>query len=409
MTAQFAATARKRVVRLLILAVLVTGGMATIAPASAQPVCPDGKIWSGGEGRCVDLKDNLPDGAPQRPGTPAAAESGVAAGTPTGQSRANDATLRAGEASNGFALFSKGCPAGFDTRAADRETLFATCTESVGDVKASLTIHAEAFNDYSYAPPDNGGARWAEILPPGDYAVSQSVPPAYGGPATMICYQSDQYATANTRFDLATDVVSFVLLDLQPGEYWYCHSFLVAKPVAEITLYVRGCPENYDIYTKGPDELQAACTGSFEGTEFRLTHPTAGISLAQTSSFSAASFVAVPAGQVRVKESMPNGYGVPVVFCQVRGPQGQTTEQYDKFDVGNDASIGLGMDQFEFVACDFFQAPGGQPIIDGPTLQDQGIPLQLDPGAAASPAAQPSPSVAPAAVQAGTVGLRLHG
>ena len=152
----------------------------------------------------------------------------------------------------------------------------------------------------------------------------------------------------------------------QPGSNWYCASYLVADATGETLVWVFGCPASYDIHTKGPEQLKADCTGQFEGVEFVLTHPIDGISNAYTSTFSIASFVKVSPGQVRLAEVMPSGYGVPVVFCQVRGPDGQTTEQYDRFDVGNDASIGLGMDELEFVACDFFQAPGGQ-TVDGAT------------------------------------------
>lgn len=71
------------------------------------------------------------------------------------------------------------------------------------------------------------------------------------------------------------------------------------------------------------------------------------------------------------------------MFCQVRGPDGQTTEQYDVSNVANDASIQLGMDELEFVGGDSFQAPGGRAV----AVPANSINAELPAATAAAPEA----------------------
>jgi len=437
MTSPLFMATRKRRIHLLLLAVLITGCLAAIgplvrAPVVAQPLCLDGKVWNAEAEECVALGDQQLAEEPQPTAIPAPTETtppteipaptqpiaptdappstvtSVVTDMPTpsatsvATSIASDAgDLRVRDATVGFVIYSRGCPSGFDPRTADQATLANTCSSFVGDVLFSLTVNGEVVGSAT-SPEGVGGAVFG-LVPPGDFAISQSVPPGFSGPAVVVCEQAGDGADGYTKYTFSQDGGAFVLPDVQPDTDWYCRSFLVAKPNAEITVYVFGCPENYAIYTKGPDELKADCTGQFEGTEFVLLHPSDGVSHATTSSSSTASFVNVSAGQVRLQEAMPNGYGVPVVFCQVSGPAGQTTEQYDKYNVGNDASIGLGMDELEFVGCDFFQAPGGQPVDTSNGLKNQGFPVQFGPNtapAAASPANQDPPLGTPVADEA---------
>jgi len=421
MTTRCTTRTRDPHLHLLMLVFMIIGSVAPIvlfggATVAAQPLCLDGKVWSEEAQACVDPLEaqpveELPVQEPQPSEPPAPSETPVPteAPAPTDASAATEAAaptdvsaetgtpsgdsdLRTGGPPAALYVTSFKCPATFDPHSADQAARRSTCPLIEQEIVYSLTIDG-VVNSAQVVASNMGGARWGTV-PAVDFAVSQSVPPGYTGPATIFCQQGAAPNASGTTFTFTHDGGSF-LLQVRPGETWYCSSFLVAQPQSEITVYVNGCPEGYDIYTKGPDELKAECTGDFEGLEFVLVHPADGVSHAITNQFSMLTFENVPAGQVRLQEYMPNGYGVPVVFCQVSGPSGQTFEQYDKVNVANNASIGLGMDELEFAGCDFFQAPGGQPVVDD-GYRDPGFPVQ---GSGGQFARSDDPSGTPASGQ----------
>ena len=278
----------------------------------------------------------------------------------------------------GLHIFTYQCPDSFAAYSSDYASLASTCAQNTPGI--SFTIQVNGGQGTTLTTAGSPPYIFSPDLPAGDMTIQEVVPQGYGEPI-VYCYVVREGQVMREWAQYPVSGNSVQVPGLISPDITYCGWFNVpTDATGEIMVFVFGCPENYDIYTKGPDELKADCTQQFEGTEFILTHPTDGISHAYTSSFSTASFVNIAPGQVRLQEIMPTGYGVPVVFCQVRGPDGQTTEQYDKFNVSNNASIGLGMDQLEFVACDFFQASGGQAVdLETGSGSQQGFPSASTP------------------------------
>ncbi|MDQ3655915.1 MAG: hypothetical protein M3457_12655 [Chloroflexota bacterium] len=422
MTAPAIGRATGRRNNLLMLASLVIAIVASFAPgpgqsAAAQPLCLDGKVWSEEAQSCVDLAEaqpveDLPLQEPQpaeipvptevivptdisvedeeTPPTDQPAPTDVSDGTET---PGGDSDLRSGGLSSLY-MFQRACPVGFDPRTADQATLWATCGGFSGEVVYSLTVDGKVFGSaMSPAMP----AMFSDV-PPGDFTVSQSAPPGYTGPAVLSCYEYGYSiphpSTVRMLFPDGVDGGSFVLQDVQPNTPWWCDSYLVPITTGGITAYVFECPAGIDMYTSEPEDLKANCDPYLENVQFELEYSDL-VSASSTNTLGRTTYKDVPPGAYRLRERMPNNYGVPVVFCTVTGPSGQTLENYDRFDVSNTASIGLGMDALENVACDFFMAPSGQayedpgfppqglvpgdngtPVVGEPSLQDPGFPVQ---------------------------------
>jgi hypothetical protein len=388
-------------IHLLMLMIMIIGSVAPIAlsggaPVAAQPLCLEGKVWSEEAQACVDLVEaqpveDLPLQEPQPTEVPAPTEAivpteipaeveepqPVEAPAPTEASDATetpggDSDLRSGGLST-LSMFQWACPAGFDPRTADQATLWATCFPETAEVVYSLTVDGTVFGS---AISPTMPASFSNV-PPGDFTISQSAPPGYTGAAVLWCHRYG-YSPQMLLPD-GNDGGSFVLQDVQPDTAWWCDSYLVPVTTGGITAYVFDCPAGFNIYAQEPEDLKANCAPYLRNIQFELEYSDL-VSASSTNTLGRTTYSDVPPGAYRLRVRMPDNYGLPVVFCQVRGPDGQTLENYDRFDVSNTASIGLGMDALESVACDFFMAPGGQ------AYEDPGFPPQgLVPGDNATP------------------------
>ena len=80
-----------------------------------------------------------------------------------------------------------------------------------------------------------------------------------------------------------------------------------------------------------------------------------------------ASFRGLSPGPLRVREVIPQGFGVPLVFCTVSGPQGQTIKARDLELIGNNYYVSVEMvPPGSSVLCEFFNVPGDTPKFDSP-------------------------------------------
>jgi hypothetical protein len=106
---------------------------------------------------------------------------------------------------------------------------------------------------------------------------------------------------------------------------------------ATITAYAFDCPASLDIYVTEPDDLRANCAPHLTNLQFELDHDGA-ISSSSTNTLGYTTYSNVSEGEYRLRIVLPEGSALPVVFCTVRGPSGQTLENYDRFDVSNAGS-----------------------------------------------------------------------
>jgi hypothetical protein len=149
---------------------------------------------------------------------------------------------------------------------------------------------------------------------------------------------------------------------------------------ATITAYAFDCPASLDIYVTEPDDVRASCAPHLTNIQFELDHDGV-ISNSSTNTLGYTTYSNVREGQYRLRIVLPEGSGLPVVFCTVRGPSGQTLENYDRFDVSNTASIGLNVNALAVTACDFFLPATAADLSTGDSglLDPENIPLIRDP------------------------------
>ncbi len=229
-------------------------------PVAAQPLCLNGRIWSEEAQSCVDMAEEPEPAEPivEDPATVAVETPAEVMETPATDEEAqstetaapletsaatevppDDGGPRSGSLS-ALSMFQRACPAGLDPRTADQETLWSMCGTYSGEVVYSLTVDGDVFGSaMSPMMPAIFGS-----VPPGDFAVSQSVPPGYTGPALVTCRTQGAPLTSVTRIDFAVgnDGGAFLLQDVPPNTYWQCESYLVPITTGDITAYVFEMP-----------------------------------------------------------------------------------------------------------------------------------------------------------------------
>ena len=371
---------RHRARTVFVLFVLLFGSLNSVAtlPANAQPLCLDGKIWDADAEECVDM-DEVEDQADQDDQTAEPTEEDIQDSEDSDDetdvtdseesdgvedssdepSEDSDDDLR-GDKDKGTAtiyLFARACPTDFDPIAADESSRQATCTVFVGGAEYDLIVVGVGLN---FATTDDTGApvEFGAVPIDREFTITHESVPAFSGPAVVQCSNSADASIPAYEYTFSSEGGSFSIPGLNANDVWDCTSYFIPITTGEITAYVYDCPAGTDIQTTEPDVMLDTCNPYLQNIQFELDLDGL-ISSSSTNTLGSTTYVSVPPGQYRLMIDLPDGYGLPVVFCTVRGPNGQTIENYDRFDVSNVGSIGLDMDALENTACDFFLAPSG--------------------------------------------------
>ena len=208
------------------------------------------------------------------------------------------------------------CPAGFDAYSADIYELAANCHEDPGTV--NFTVTSGAYNQTAAA---TGGGNYASFsdVPSGSLTVTEALPDGYGVPVV--------YCKVEIELDL-TDVVPTYQASVGSDSTINRLDRQWAPAVVRLVQ----CPRRIDCWwpstsmparlasmptTADEYELAANCHEDPGTVPFTVT--SGGYSETKNASGGGnyASFPAVPAGSVTVTETLPDGYGMPVVYCKV--------------------------------------------------------------------------------------------
>jgi hypothetical protein len=117
-----------------------------------------------------------------------------------------------------------------------------------------------------------------------------------------------------------------------------------------------------NIYDSGPETLQASCTTLMSDIEFILIHNPDGVYLPIDPGTAPAVFYPLGQGTGDVRMGAPAGIGLPNVYCQTTGRQGQTLSAYDWVYVSIYASFDVSIPDAASIYCDVFVVNGGIPV-----------------------------------------------
>jgi hypothetical protein len=358
-----------------------------VRPTIAQPFCVGETIWDAEAGACVELASPTPSvpapsptsTVPEEPDAVATEDDGSSSdegqdddgsedetsedisGNPTA-TMLPDETGDPRQKSHGYpmalSLFTFECPWNLDIANVSQVVRRDTCGEFLGGATYSLDIDGFGYGP-AISPNGTGGTGWSE-LDPGLATILITPPANFTNPPAVYCWTSKLVADPpiETSYTGINGLGGFQL-QLAPDDIWYCSAYFRAAAAGSITLDVRRCPDGMDIYNTTPSMLADTCLASASGLEFMLFHDRAGVSIAYTSPTSKAIFYRIEPGTGRIRMSPPPGTGLPVVYCETVGPQGQTFSQYDWVYTAIDASFDVEFANDQTTFCDVFIVTGG--------------------------------------------------
>jgi len=218
----------------------------------------------------------------------------------------------------------------------------------------------------------NGGGFWSTNLPAGEYRIIARYNDQYKPPfAACYAWRNDQDQPVVQIGPQQLPISGEIIMPNVPAVANITCRFnyipiLETAVTADLIAYT--CPQHVvDEFILNYRDLVLLCGLPGEEVEMQLVHSN-GVAN-QFTHLGLASFDAVPAGSISVREVIPEGYGVPLVYCMVTGPEGQTIKQQDLEIIGNNYYVTVdNIPPGSNVICEFFNVPGETPEFDGPPV-----------------------------------------
>ena len=240
------------------------------------------------------------------------------------------------------------CPEGFDPNSSDEEYMN-TCTEALDGIAFVAT------SDLGIAVLDTvGGTVGFGGFPAGtNVEIQEETPEEYDDSPYVICEYGD-----GDWGDVGAQAGVFEVYFAGSGETVVCHVFNFhgedEREDNEIDIWKWFCPEG-----TSPDQTLdwygENCTEEHDGVDFKVTSDL-GIAVQETSG-GQVQFDGLPAGTAGIQETIPDGFGAPVVFCATENSLWQLFDaptghwEYDFLDDGVS----------EILTCWVFNLPGDRP------------------------------------------------
>jgi hypothetical protein len=244
----------------------------------------------------------------------------------------------------------------------------------------------------------NGQAIWGPVAA-GPVTVTETIPQGYGQPV-VLCEAGDG---TFVNYQVTDGAISH---ELMAHTILVCKWFNIAQTSGEenpetgqlfVTKYA--CPTDYDADQATLAELQADCGNSLmQGVRFTVGPAAAPAPVQFTNEGGEVYWYDIPAGQITVTETIPAGYGEPVVYCEVNH-----IGQYSREEVAI-GSINRPLGAGETVVCEWFNTsagdlPGNEP---GDLPSDEPGGYHGDPGDDPIVTTFPNTGSGPAAADSGT-------
>ncbi|MDQ3352096.1 MAG: prealbumin-like fold domain-containing protein, partial [Actinomycetota bacterium] len=203
---------------------------------------------------------------------------------------------------------------------------------------------------------DGTGYDTIDELPAGTYFIDMGVRNGTTSSFVWDCYDA---AGASERVDPLM-MGSNLVYALNDGAQVRCDWFNVVGGTGRVIVNSHACGILIPAYTLAYELLGSQCNedpGTIEYTvvsdTFRETQPAA------QNPLTLASFANVPSGYVAVVEDLPDGWGTPIVYCQVLLEDGTQVSPPAHLDVIVGSSAYISLEPGQVVSCDWFNVIGG--------------------------------------------------
>ncbi|MBA3276302.1 MAG: hypothetical protein H0T72_10950, partial [Chloroflexia bacterium] len=250
-------------------------------------------------------------------------------------------------------IASHACPAGVDAYAADLTALVIDCTADPG----IIAFTAADGGSYLQTRTANATAPAAFMdVPSGSLLVGQALPAGFGLPVVYCRVDFEDGSNVSPAARMTMGRNSTIAAPLSAGQVLNCDWYNVPGGEGSVSIWKQACPEGFDAHTATRLELENLCGDDIPTIDFALATGGFSANASSTNLFRYADFQAVPAGAVTVTETVPNGYGEPVVYCRVQ-ETGQQVTPDERVSVAGGASITWPLEANQWLICEWYNVP----------------------------------------------------
>jgi hypothetical protein len=297
-------------------------------------------------------------------------------------------SLPAGTNANAVRVWTFVCPAGTDPNGEMTwGQMYQTCNGQKAVPPFPISVSVDGI-PYGIVEPDYTGIPTLSGLPPGTITLHVEAHYPYKK-AAAFCYAhlNNQTDRPINRYQV-TGTWSTSIHDLLPNQFVGCSWFFINPSPGYVYVKKYECPAGINITNVSASQLKQACPVSRTPVEFILTS-SSGVSHEYTSAYSEVAFKYLDAGPLTIREGVPAGFGVPIVYCDTtRATAGGlvTVRQYQRQIMASPDSIQSTIETVgDAISCDWFNVPGTLPAGSG-----QEPPRDLPAEAATPPDAMPT-------------------
>ncbi len=205
---------------------------------------------------------------------------------------------------------------------------------------------------------------WSSV-PSGTLSISEELPGGYGLPVVFCKIDYETTTNVTPYQQVMVNSGPRVEIGVSPGQQLTCEWFNAPGGLGMVSIWKQACPEGVDVTTATRVQLDALCGEDIPTIDFSLTSGSFSATASSTNLFRYADFNAVPAGIQTITESVPDGHGDPVVYCQVQ-ENSKIVVRYQKVNVSNGDSIAWELKANQWLICDWYNTydPGGTVVVN---------------------------------------------
>ena len=260
------------------------------------------------------------------------------------------------------------CPDGYDATGKAFVVIYVDCTGSGDGISFSLTASGVDLGTQTVGSILSNTAQWADV-PSGSIAINEFVPDEYGQPLVNCYLINPDGSTIGAEVQQVGPAVTY---NLGAAEYFVCDWFNVPLPAegddpadepGDILISKYECPEGYDAESAGIYDLAYECNTPLGGIDFGISDGSAYVEQGTTDSNGLLEFDQAPFGPLSIVETVPDGYGVPVVYCTTYelSEGGPIVDGPFKVTVDDGNQIFQILDEGQTLECSWYNVPTDSP------------------------------------------------
>ena len=238
-----------------------------------------------------------------------------------------------------------------------REQLGQQCTEDPGTIQ--YTVVSDVFQETQPASQNPLLLASFANVPSGYIAAVEDLPDGWATPIVWCQVFTENGDPVGPELQMNVFLDRQVMFMAEPGQVVSCDWYNVIQGFVDVHVTKYACPATIDPFTADLTELVLGCTddpGSVNVTveDGRLYFETVPATGGQP-----ASFLSIPSGDIRVSEELPDGFGLPVVWCRIDFEDGSNVVPAQAMAVANGPSITQNLSAGQSLWCEWFNVQGG--------------------------------------------------